>query len=406
MPTRFFDCIFDGLLFFYTRKEGVDNFADLPYNSLMKVTQSAAQKTKRGTIVSLVGIVLNLALACAKITVGIAAGLVSVAADGVNNVSDCGVGIVSLVSFRISAKPADKEHPYGHQRAEYVASLMIAFLVLALAVELFRESVGKILSGEALTGDRGVYLVLAASIAVKAFMFVYYGIWSKIIKSDALKAAAKDSAGDCLATLAVIFGLVVSRFAGVPADGWAGILVCVFIAWEGAGILRDASSKLLGQAPDPALLEKLKALVLAGDGVLGMHDLHIYSYGQDKLFATVHIEMEAHSPPIVMHETLDKIERAAVEELGVQLTAHLDPVDLGDEEARELEQRVRAAVDGMAEGLNVHDFRIVRGATTKVVFEVGIPFSCKTKEDDIRCDVMRAVSILGDYDPVVIVERE
>lgn len=364
------------------------------------------KRRQKGIVASTIGLALNLILACAKIALGIVTGLISVTADGVNNLSDCGSGIVSLISFRIAEKPADKEHPYGHQRAEYVASMLIAFLILTLAVQLLRDSLDAILSGALSKGGAVVFALLGVSIAVKMFLFIYYRIVAKKIGSDPLKAASVDSACDCLATLAVVVGLIVARYTGFAADGWAGILVALFIVWEGVGILREAGSKLLGQAPDKGFVDNIKSYILADKNILGLHDLRIYNYGKNNIFATVHIEMDARIPSLAAHATLDGIERAVREKFGVELTAHLDPVDLKDEEACELEQRVRAAIEGMVENMDVHDFRIVRGAKTKVVFEVGIPFSCKAKESELRNDIMRAVRVLGDYEPVVTIERE
>lgn len=371
-----------------------------------EVRITEAERDRAGKRASLIGMALNFALAVAKIVTGFLAGLISVLADGINNLSDCGSGAVSFVSFRISAKPADKEHPFGHRRAEYVASMLIAVLVLVLAAELFRESLEKIISGEPSFGGWQIFLLLGISIAVKAGMFLFYKIAAKKSDSDTLRAAAVDSACDCLATLAVIIGLVISRFAGFPADGWAGVLVALFIVWQGVAILRDAGSKLLGQAPDPQLIASIKELIVSRPDVLGMHDLRVYGYGKGASFATAHIEMDAAIPAVASHEIVDGIEREVFDKLGVHLTAHYDPVDLNDEEAREAEARVRAAVEGMYDGMNVHDFRMVRGVKKTVVFEVGIPFSCKESDKEILSSIVRAVRILGDFEPVVEIERE
>lgn len=352
------------------------------------------------------GIALNFALAAAKITLGAVTGLVSVLADGVNNLSDCGSGIVSLVSFRIAQKPADKEHPYGHQRAEYVASMLISFLVLLLAVEFFRESLERVIADTPSQGPFYLYILLGVSVAVKAGMSLYYRAVAKKIGSDTLKAAGVDSACDCLATLAVIAGLAVSRFVSVPADGYAGVVVALFIAWEGLSLLREAGSKLLGQAPDPALVSRIRAIILGGEGVLGVHDLRVYRYGRDRFYATAHIEADAREPALLSHEHIDAAEREVLRLTGMELTAHFDPVDPDDAEARELEARIRAATEGMYGEMDLHDFRLVRGAKKKIVFEVGVPFDCKAKDGEIASAVCCAVRLLGDYEPCVTVERE
>ena len=197
-----------------------------------------------------------------------------------------------------------------------------------------------------------------------------------------------------------------TRFCGFAADGYAGLLVALFIVWQGIAIEREAGSKLLGQAPDPELLEKIRAIILNGNGVLGLHDLRAYRYGPNKFFASAHIEMPAELSAIASHEIIDGLERKIFAELGVELTAHLDPVDVRDEEAKLLEERVRAATEGMVSGLELHDFRLVRGAKTKAVFEIGIPYSCPKSDREVQNDVERAVRVLGDYEPVVGIERE
>lgn len=374
-------------------------------NNSMEQNNCAAKRTKQGSKAGLVGIVLNFCLACAKITIGALFGLISVVADGFNNLSDCGSGAVTLVSFRIAAKPADKEHPYGHRRAEYVASMAISFLVLLLAFELLRESVTKVISGELSIGGLAVYLVLGISIAVKGGMFVYFRMAGKRLQSDAIKAMATDSACDCVATLAVLVGVLVSRFSGVPADGWAGILVALFIVWEGISIFREAGSKLLGQAPDEKLIGQIRDIVLGGEGVLGFHDLQIFGYGPEKYFASVHIEMDASTSVLLSHERIDEIEHTVELQTGVLLTAHLDPVVTDDKEAALLKARVIEAVCAVDGTFSVHDFRVVRGErANKAIFEVAIPYSCPKSEREAEEEIVRVVSLLG-VTPVVRVER-
>ena len=359
-----------------------------------------------GDAVSIVGICLNFLLAAAKIIFGALFGFISIVADGVNNLSDMGSGIVAIVSFRIAQKPADKEHPYGHQRAEYIASMLIGFSVLLIAVELLRESVEKIIAWQA--GDVTVwaFVILSVSVAVKAAMFVLYRVAAKKINSDVLSAAAVDSLSDCAATLAVIAGMLITHFAGVPFDGIIGLVVVAFILFEGIGIVKKASSRLLGQAPEPELVGKIKEILLSGEGVLGVHDLKLFRYGPKKFFATVHIEMDANLPSTATHARIDALERRVLSETQVELTAHFDPVDPSDEEAKELEDRIRAAVEGMYEGMDLHDFRLVRGEKKKIVFEVGIPFALKVRDEEVKAAVETAVKLLTDAEAVVTVERE
>ena len=364
------------------------------------------EKNKSGDLVSWVGIILNFLLAAAKIIFGAIFALVSVVADGVNNLSDMGSGIVSIVSFRIAAKPADKEHPYGHQRAEYVASMLIGFFVLLIAAELLRESIEKIIAWELGTVTAWAFLLMGISVAVKACMAIMYRVTAKKTQSDVLSASAIDSLSDCIATAAVIVGMLISRYAGIPFDGIAGLCVVAFILIEGIGIVKKESSKLLGQAPDPKLVSEVKAILLAGDGVIGLHDLRLFRYGPQKFYATAHVEMDANLPAIETHAKIDQLERKVLAQTGVELTAHFDPVDPLDEEAREIEARIRAATEGMYEGMDLHDFRLVRGENKKIIFEVGVPFALKQSDAQVESAVLTAVRLLTDAEVVVTVERE
>lgn len=377
----------------------------LTYNTPMENNSKA--RARQGALTSVIGIICNIVLAAAKITVGLLFGLVSVTADGFNNLSDCGSSIVSLVSFYIAEKPADKEHPFGHRRAEYIASMITGFLVLFVAAELFIESINKITGGAAAETSVIVYIVLGASVAVKACMFAFYKIKAKSLSSDALNAAAVDSLCDCAATSAVIIGILILQFTGFQADGWAGILVALFILWQGIGIFKDAGSKLLGQAPDETLVEDLKKTIVSKNKVLGIHDLHIYCYGNNAYFATVHVEMDAALPPLESHAILDALEIEVKEKLGVSLTAHLDPIDLNDSEARELEAKVADVIKkDVSPDLRIHDFRLIRGAVDKAIFDAVAPFDCKIKDEDLRTAIEIAVGAIGKYIPVVTIERE
>ena len=363
------------------------------------------KRARAGTAVSCIGMVCNILLAASKITAGLIFGLVSVAADGFNNLSDCGSSAVSLVSFRISEKPADKEHPYGHRRAEYVASMIIGFIVLFLAVELFRESIIKIIEGAQFSGTWVVFLVLGLSIAVKAGMFVFYRISAKKLQSDALRASATDSLCDCIATAAVIIGAVVSLYAGVSVDGWMGLVVALFVAVQGIRLLMEMGSKLLGQAPDEQLVENIKAYLLSGCNVLGVHDLRVLVYGRGAYFATAHVEMDAALPSLAAHAVLDGLESGVLTEFGVNLTVHLDPVDLQDVEAREIEAEVKERLTELEQGLEVHDLRLVRGLKTKIIFDACVPFSCKLTDDEIRAKIKDRLQFVDKFELVITVDR-
>ena len=381
----------------------IDFFGRPAYNGCMAL--DSKNRTRTGAAVSGIGIVCNILLAASKIAVGLIFGLVSVAADGFNNLSDCGSSAVALVSFKISEKPADKEHPYGHRRAEYVASMIIGFIVLFLAAELFRESIIKIIDGAEFSGTWVVFLVLGLSIAVKAGMFVFYRISAKKLQSDALRAAATDSLCDCIATAAVIIGALVSLYAGVSVDGWMGTVVALFVAVQGIRLLVEMGSKLLGQAPDEQLVKNIKEYLLSGCNVLGVHDLRVLGYGRDMYFATAHVEMDAGLPALEAHAVLDGLESGVLTEFGVNLTAHLDPVDLQDTEARRIEAEVKENLAGLEDGLEIHDLRLVRGLKTKIIFDACVPFSCKLSDGEIKKKISERLQFSENYELLITVDR-
>ncbi|MBO5345189.1 MAG: cation transporter, partial [Clostridia bacterium] len=289
-------------------------------------------REKTGKIVSLVGLLTNLCLSVSKIVIGVLFGFISVLADGLNNLSDCGSSAISFVSFKMSSKPADKEHPYGHERIEYICSLVVSFIILLIAFELFKESILKIITPKKLDFSIAIIIVLLVSIIVKAFMFSYYKIASKKINSDILNAAAIDSISDCISTSLVLISIFVGHFAGLNIDGYAGLLVSAFIAFAGFKILKEMISKLIGQAPDKTLFESIKKSILKHKEVLGIHDLNIYSFGPNKYFASVHIELDANMDSLVAHELIDEIEREFLNKTNIILTGHHDPIVVDDEE--------------------------------------------------------------------------
>ncbi len=365
-----------------------------------------SSRAKTGIISSAVCMIANIALAAAKIAAGLVFGLISLTVDGFNNLSDCGSGVVSLASFQVAEKPADKEHPYGHRRAEYVASMIIGFIILFLAAELLRGSVEKAVTGEMPSGNLAAYIISALSIAVKVGLGTYLLVVSRKLQSETLRAAAVDSFCDCAATAAVIVGLLIADYGSVPADGYVGILVALFILWQGIAVLKKAISELLGQAPDEKLVKGVRDFLTAGENVRGVHDLRVLNYGRGMYYATAHVEMDSRIPPLEAHSVLDGMEHGVYDKFGVNLTIHLDPVDLSDSEALELEKRVKEALASENVGLNVHDFRLVRGAKKKLVFDVAAPYSSKLTDAEIREKIKDILSLPDEYTLSVTVERE
>ena len=324
-----------------------------------KNTGSEKVRLAYGNLSSWVCMAVNLLLAAAKITAGALSGAISVLADGLNNLSDCGSGAVSYVGFRVAAKPADKKHPFGHQRSEYLAALIVAMIIFVLAAELMIESISQLIT----PGENSVWsvlsvVVLSVSIAVKFWLFLFNRSVAKRVNSEVIKATALDSLTDCLATLAALIAVIVSRFAGVNIDGYMGIFVALFIAFAGVGIFRDTIGKLLGEAPDPEIVQKIRNRIFMHGGVHGIHDLMVHSYGH-KYYATVHVEVDSKMPMMEGHDLADTIERDFACNTDIVLVVHLDPVVLDNPKCNACRVLMEEIVKEIDPSFSVHDFRMV-----------------------------------------------
>ena len=350
---------------------------------------NAAVRDRVGNLSSGVGIFLNLLLSAAKITVGVLFGLVSVFADGINNLTDCGSNVVSLVSIRLASRPADKEHPYGHRRAEYVASMVVAFLVLVASVELASEGVSKIISvfngsADELSWEIWAIVTLSVSVLIKLWMFFFNGILGKRYSFGLLKATAVDSISDVCSTAAVLIALIVSHYTGFNADGFMAVIVSVVIAVSGIKILKETFKHLLGEGADESLARFVKERIIKFDGVLGVHDLNIHNYGPNSYYANVHVEVDARVPILDSHDIIDQIERDFAENTNIKLVIHMDPIVIGDPELDGYKEEITGIVKSLDDNFDIHDFRMVKGPThINLIFDVAISFDTKLKEREI-----------------------
>lgn len=372
------------------------------------MTEIAKKRERLGKLASLIGIAVNILLALGKIIVGSLFGAVSLVADGTNNLSDSFSNIIAFISFKLSAKPADEEHPFGHERIEYILSMFVAFLILTVALDLVKESFAKIINPDKAAFSWLMVIVLAVSILGKLALFVLNRKIGKAIDSDILKATALDSVADSVSTAVVLIALFVGRFTGFNLDGYAGVLVSLFIGWTGINVLRETFSKLIGQAPSAEMIDDIKKRVLAHPEVLGIHDLAVYSYGPNKYFASVHLELDAAVDVMVSHELVDAIEREFVTETNIILTGHLDPVVTDDPELNALREQVDALVKELDERFTMHDFRMVKGPTrTNVIFDIAVPYACCLNKGEIVEWLQKRVAEISErYCLVVTVEYQ
>lgn len=364
-------------------------------------TSDPAVRENYGKMASIVCIVLNMVLSAGKIILGLLSGAISVTADGFNNLTDCGSNVVSLISFKVAGKPADKEHPFGHQRIEYISAMIVAFIVLMLAVELASESFNKIFNPEPSEMSYLMLGVLAFSVLVKVWMFFFNRKLGKTVDSEVLKATATDSLTDAISTTAVTVAVIISHFVNFNLDGYMGLAVAVVIAWAGIDILKNTMSKLLGQAPDKTLIEGIRSRIMAYEGVLGIHDLAVHNYGPHKYYASVHVEVDAKVPTMESHDLMDRIERDFAENTDIVLIIHSDPVVTDDPEINLLKQKVTEMVTSIDKRFRIHDFRAVKGVThTNLIFDVAIPFDAKLSAEEIKTRISQLVS---EYDPTLFV---
>lgn len=354
-----------------------------------------------GIVSSAVGIALNAVLCAAKIAAGVLSGSVAVLADGMNNVTDAGSGAVSLLGFRWAGKPADREHPFGHARYEYITGLIIALIVLVLGVETGVGSVEKIIGGEGSEWSLLTPIVLGASIVVKTGMFFFYRYCAGKIGSGALKAAATDSLCDCVSTAAVLICAVVARFTGAKLDGYVGLAVAIFIVFNGVKLVKQTMSPLLGEKPSAELVRGILEKARSYEGVIGVHDLIVHNYGPSRYFASIHIEVSADRDILSSHELVDGMERDFLAE-GINLVAHIDPV-VADERADELKETVRGELWGIAESLKIHDFRAVFGEKSKkLIFDVVMPYDFPMTEAELGAEIEKRMSLRIDGISLVV----
>lgn len=354
-----------------------------------KDTANVAVRDKAGKLSGVVCIVLNILLAAAKITVGALFALVSVVADGINNLTDCGSNLVSLVSIKLAERPADREHPYGHRRAEYVASMIVAFIVLVVAFELATEGVTSIVSvfkseADEVSFELWTLITLGASALIKTWMFAFNTILAKRYKFDLLKAAAIDSISDVCATSAVLIAVVVSHFVGFNADGFMAVAVAVVIAVSGIKILKETLHHLLGEGADEQMTNEVVSRINRFEGVLGVHDLDIHNYGPNFYYASAHVEVDCNVPVVESHDMIDQIERDFAENTNIRLVIHMDPVVTNDPELDMYKAEVLQIVKSLDEEFDIHDFRMVKGPThINLIFDVAIKFETKLSERQV-----------------------
>jgi cation diffusion facilitator family transporter len=341
-------------------------------------------RERYGKFAGSVGIASNLVLFGLKITVGLLFGSIAIVADAVNNLSDSAASLVTVLGFKLSGKPADAEHPYGHARMEYISGLTVSFLILFLGVQLIHSSVTKIFHPEPSQFRLISILILGVSIFLKLWQSLFYRKIGQLIDSTALTATAADSRNDIFATAAVLTALLITRWTGYNLDGYMGLLVALFIMVSGVKLVMDTIDPLLGLAPTQELVDSIYQKILGYDHIIGLHDLTVHNYGVGKCFASVHCEVPAEQDIMVSHDIIDNIERDFLNDNGIHMVIHLDPVVTNDPKTNELKAKVNWMINQISSTISMHDFRVVWGVShSNLIFDVVIPFGFQWSDSEL-----------------------
>lgn len=348
-------------------------------------TKDANVRTSIGKLSGIVGIFSNLFLFVIKFVVGTIVHSVSIQADGVNNLTDAGSNIISILSFHLANKPADKDHPFGHERTETIASLFVGILILVLGFETAKESISKVIHPGSIDFRIASVIILLISIIVKFWMYAYNKKLSKTYDSSLLEATALDSISDVCGTTAVLVSTLLSPVLHFNLDGYMGIVVSGIILYGAYGLLRDMINSLIGEAPDPELVHNIVDMIMAHPAILGVHDMMLHNYGPNKIFASAHVEVDSSKDIFETHDHIDNIEREVKENMNIDLVLHMDPVKVNDLETELYRAKVVEAIHQIDPKWGFHDFRIVSGPThVNLVFDLVIPFEEKYTQEEIE----------------------
>lgn len=366
-------------------------------------TEDPKVRESYGKFAGVVGIISNLFLCIMKILIGVFSGSIAIIADGINNMADASSSIITLIGFRLASKPEDEDHPYGHARIEYLTGLFVSILIIVLGVQLFKTSLEKIFDPDTLEFSYITIITLVIAIAVKLWQSLFNISIGKKINSLTLIATGADSRNDVIATSAVLVSVLVVKFTGLQIDGYMGCLVALFIIWSGIQLVRDTISPQLGEAPDDDLVKAITETVKKEPGILGIHDLMVHNYGPGKIFASIHVEVDADGDLMKSHDMIDNIERIVKESLRIEFVIHMDPVKTNDPLIHRMKAVISEAFAPLDGVENIHDFRIVPGPThTNIIFDVVLSMDCRYTEKEIQKIADDTVKAIDDNYFVVI----
>lgn len=374
-----------------------------------KQMENPAVRSKCAVAAGWVCIACNVLLCAAKFVIGVISRSIAIQADAVNNLSDVGSSAGMIFGAKAAAKPADREHPYGHARLEYIVSLAIAFIILMVGVTLAREAIDKIISPESVDYSIAMLIVLIISMLVKLWMGFFTADVGKRIGSSTMSAAAADSISDVAATGAIFISSVLGYFFDINIDGYISLAAALFVLYSGIGIIRDVMGPLLGEAPDKETVDELSRLLLSYNGIIGLHDILIHSYGPGKTIASAHAEVRADCDLLQTHEMIDRAEREVGEKLGMLLTLHMDPIETDNAKLTATREKIAKAIGEINPNVRFHDFRMVSGEkNTNLIFDIVVPSGMN--DADAEGIKLRIAKAAHDIDPtfrcVITIDRD
>lgn len=362
-------------------------------------TQDVNVRQSYGILSGVLGIICNLLLFAIKSIAGLLSGAISIMADAFNNLSDAGSSVVTLIGFKLAGKPADKEHPFGHGRMEYLAGLFISAAIMLVGWQLGFSSFQKILHPQKLSYSFISVGILVVSIIIKLWMASYNRYLGNKIQSTTMKATAADSLSDCVATTAVLISIGISYFFHWNVDGITGLIVSVFIFVAGINAMKDTIQPLLGQEPDPIFVKNIENMVKQYDDIIGIHDMIVHDYGPGRVMVSLHAEIPYDMEIMKAHDMIDELEMEIKKELGCDITIHMDPIINDDNTVNEMKQCIMNLVKSIEPSLSIHDFRMTVGPLrTNLIFDVVVPYDCEKSEEEIRDEIREEVLKLdGNY---------
>ncbi len=357
---------------------------------------------------SAVGVLCNIILFLIKLTIGLLAGSVSIMADAFNNLTDIGSSVVTLIGFRMSEKPADKEHPFGHGRFEYMSAMFVAIIILLVGFELFKSSINKIINPTELNIEIYTIVLLLISVIIKLWMFLFNKKLGKSINSTSLVATAQDSINDSIATSAVLISIVICSIFGINIDPYIGLLVAAFICYSGIITIKETLDPLLGMPPEKETIDSIVSIVKKNESFVGIHDLIVHNYGPGRSFASLHVEVPADADIVACHEVIDACEKELHNTLGIEVVIHMDPIATNDENTKKIKESIKKAVLEYDSLLSIHDFRMVDGAEKiNLIFDVVVPNEVKKQDSDIKEEINKICKKLDSrYRAVITIDRD